>query len=131
LFYVESEECNHGSGRKSQAQNKAGTGGLLAEGIVDMQTREEILQKLKALKPLITERYRLRSIALFGSYARGDQTEESDVDVLVDVDPSIGLGFIDLADMIEERLGIKTDVVPADGVKARYRAYITKDLLYV
>jgi predicted nucleotidyltransferase len=96
-----------------------------------MQTREEILQKLKALKPLIAERYRLRSIALFGSYARGDQTEESDVDILVDVDPSIGLGFIDLADMIEERLGIKTDVVAADGLRPRYRPYVTKDLLYV
>ena len=53
------------------------------------------------------------------------------MDVLVDVDPSIGLDFVDLAETIERRLGIKTDVVPADGVKPRYRAYIQKDLVYV
>ena len=97
----------------------------------DMQTRENILAALRDLKPAIAGRYKLRSMALFGSYARGDQTPESDVDVLVDVDPAIGLDFIDLAETIERRLGVKTDVVPADGVKPRYRAVIQKDLVYV
>lgn len=96
-----------------------------------MQTRESILLKLRDLKPEMVARYKLRSMALFGSYARGDQTIESDVDVLVDVDPSIGLDFIDLAEAIEQRLGVKTDVVPADGVKPRYQAFIQKDLVYV
>jgi len=44
------------------------------------------MQKLKALKPIIVERYRLRSISLFGSYARDDQTETSDVDFVADFD---------------------------------------------
>lgn len=70
------------------------------------------MQKLKALKPIIVERYRLRSIGLFGSYARGDHTETSDVDILVDVDPSIGLAFVDLADLIEDRLGVKPYASP-------------------
>lgn len=96
-----------------------------------MLTRETILEALRDLKPELVTKYKLRSIALFGSYARGEQTSESDVDVLVDVDPVIGLGFVDLADAIEARLGIKTDVVPADGVKPRYRAFIQKDLVYV
>ena len=96
-----------------------------------MQTREKIVAVLRKLKPEITEKYKLRSIALFGSYARDDQTPESDVDVLVDVDPSIGLDFVDLAELIERGLGVKTDVIPADGVKLRYRAYIEKDLFYV
>lgn len=96
-----------------------------------MQTRETILETLRDLKPELTAKYKLRSIALFGSYARGEQTSDSDVDVLVDVDPIIGLGFVDMAEAIEARLGIKTDVVPADGVKPRYRAFIQKDLVYV
>lgn len=96
-----------------------------------MPTRDQILATLRALKPEMEKKYAMRSIALFGSYARGDQTARSDVDVLVDVDPSIGLDFVDLAETIERRLGIKTDVVPADGVKPRYRAYIQKDLVYV
>jgi predicted nucleotidyltransferase len=96
-----------------------------------MKTREDILTALRDLKPTIAERYKLRSLALFGSYARNEQTPHSDVDVLVDVDPSIGLGFIDLAEAIENRLGIKTDVIPADGVKPRYQAVIQQDLVYV
>ena len=96
-----------------------------------MLTRESILQALRELKPELEAKYKLRSMALFGSFARGDQTSASDVDVLVDVDPVIGLGFVDLADAIEARLGVKTDVVPSDGVKPRYRAFIQKDLVYV
>jgi predicted nucleotidyltransferase len=45
-----------------------------------MQTREDILAALRELKPAIAGRYKLRSMALFGSYARGDQTPESDVE---------------------------------------------------
>ena len=96
-----------------------------------MNSRENILTTLKRLKPTLAEKYKLRSIALFGSYARGDQTEESDIDILVDIDPSIGLDFVDLADLIEEHLGTKTDVIPADAVKPRYRQFINKDLIYV
>jgi predicted nucleotidyltransferase len=96
-----------------------------------MLTRETILDALRDLKPELVRKYKLRSIGLFGSYARGEQTSESDVDVLVEVDPIIGLGFVDMADAIEARLGIKTDVVPADGVKPRYREFIQKDLVNV
>ena len=96
-----------------------------------MLTRETILEALRDLKPELAAKYKLRSIALFGSYARGDQTSASDIDVLVDVDPGIGLGFVDLADTIEARLGVKTDVVPDDGVNPRYRAFIQKDVVYV
>jgi len=96
-----------------------------------MLTRETILETLRDMKPELTEKYKLRSIALFGSYARGEQTSESDVDVLVDVDPVIGLGFVEMADAIEARLGIRTDVVPVDGVKPRYRDFIQKDVVYV
>jgi hypothetical protein len=96
-----------------------------------MKTTDEVISILRAIKPAIMETFKVRSIALFGSYARGQQKETSDVDVLVDVDSSIGLDFVDLADLIEERLGISADVIPADGVKPRYMEFISKDLLYV
>ncbi len=96
-----------------------------------MKTKEDVVDALRALKPLVMDSFKVRSIALFGSYARGEQTESSDVDVIVDVDSSIGLDFVDLADLIEAKLGIATDVIPADAIKPRYRAFIAKDLLYV
>ena len=46
----------------------------------------------------------MRTLALFGSYARNQQTEKSDVDMLVEVDRSIGLGFVSLTDELERRL---------------------------
>lgn len=96
-----------------------------------MKTKDEVMAILRAIKPLVADLFKVRSMALFGSYARGQQTESSDVDVIVDVDPAIGLDFVDLADLIEEKLGVAADVIPADGIKPRYREHIKKDLLYV
>lgn len=48
---------------------------------------------------------------LFGSWARGDAQEDSDVDIMVDVDPSIGLRFVELGDELERVLGRRVDLV--------------------
>ena len=69
-----------------------------------MRTREQILELLHRAKPELESRYRVRKIALFGSFARGDQRSGSDIDILVEVDPAIGLGFVELAERIEEVL---------------------------
>lgn len=96
-----------------------------------MKGTSQILQALRQLKPVLGETYGVKAIALFGSCARGDQTEQSDVDVLVDVDTSIGLGFVDLAEAIEDAVGAPTDVVSIRGIKPRYFKAIEKDLIYV
>ncbi|MCK4303044.1 MAG: nucleotidyltransferase family protein [Candidatus Eisenbacteria sp.] len=74
-------------------------------------TRQEIVEILRQARPQLAREFGVRRLALFGSYARGDQREDSDVDILVEVDPSIGLRFVDLADQIEMLLGVRTDVV--------------------
>jgi predicted nucleotidyltransferase len=89
-----------------------------------MKTREDILSILKQQKPEWEKRFKLKRIALFGSFARGDQTENSDDDDMVEVDPSIGLKFVTLADSIEASIGIPTDVVSKRGIKPRYWAVI-------
>ena len=63
--------------------------------------------------------YPIRRLALFGSWARGDAHEDSDVDVLVDVDPSIGLKFVQLAEELEAALGRHVDLVFSPGDQAR------------
>ena len=50
-------------------------------------------------------------MALFGSYARGDQQSDSDVDILVDIDPSVGLEFVTLAEQIEQLLDLPVELV--------------------
>ena len=96
-----------------------------------MKTREEILASLGAAKAELQKRFRVQTLALFGSYARNQQTEKSDVDILVEVDPSIGLGFVSLADELERRLQQKVDLVSSRAVKPNRRRLIEPDLIYV
>jgi predicted nucleotidyltransferase len=76
-----------------------------------MKTLSDILATLRREKPQLERRYGVRSLAVFGSYARGDQRVDSDVDILVEVDPAIGLRFVDLAEHLESVLGTRSEVV--------------------
>ena len=96
-----------------------------------MKSKEEVLEILAKAKPELVTRYGLRRLALFGSYARGDQREDSDVDILVEVDPSIGLGFVDLADHLEELVGVRAEVVSSRAIKPRNWKVIEQELIDV
>jgi hypothetical protein len=96
-----------------------------------MKTREEVLAGLGAAKLELQERFPVRTLALFGSYARNQQTKNSDVDILVEVDPSIGLGFVTLAEELERRLQERVDLVSSRAVKPNRRRLIEPDLIYV
>ena len=54
-----------------------------------MKTREEVLNILRQARHDLSARYPVTRMTLFGSYARGEQQEKSDIDILIDVDPSI------------------------------------------
>jgi len=94
-------------------------------------TKEEILKALAKDKPELQKRFKVRKMALFGSYSRGDQQAGSDVDILVEVDPSIGLDFVTLAERIEKLLGVSVDLVSSRAVKPRAMKYIEPELIYV
>lgn len=96
-----------------------------------MKSREQVLEILRQARPELAREFGVQRLALFGSYARGDPGEESDVDVLVEVDPSLGLRFVDLAERIEALLGIPTDVVSRRAISPRHWVEIEKELLDV
>ena len=66
---------------------------------------------------------------LFGSYARGEADEKSDIDLLVDLDYSqhIGFSFFGMYSDLEQLLKRKVDVIPSDGVSKRIAPFIEKD----
>ena len=97
----------------------------------DRPSRDEILERLRLRKAEFEARFGVRTLALFGSYATGEDTERSDVDILVDVDPAIGLGFVTLAEIIEAELGIPVDLVSVRAIKPRYRDAVEHYLVYV
>ena len=96
-----------------------------------MQTLAEIKNKLTVLKPILQKKYPLDTIAIFGSYARNEQTEESDVDVMVEFNNKIGIGFITTANEIEDYLVIETDVLTKKSMKPRFFDLIKNELIYV
>jgi Predicted nucleotidyltransferases len=96
-----------------------------------MKTRTEVLDSLRSLKDELRERYHVERIALFGSYAREEQGEGSDIDVLVEFGPGADLfDFVGLSQYLEEKLGSGVDVVPEAALRPEIRGQVTRDLLF-
>jgi predicted nucleotidyltransferase len=96
-----------------------------------MKSREEVLNVLRNARPHLQTRFPITRIALFGSYARGEQRADSDVDILVEVDPSIGLRFAALADELESLLKERVELVSSRAVSSRARPLIEADCIEV
>jgi predicted nucleotidyltransferase len=82
-----------------------------------MKTLDEVITQLRRLQPDLRRRP-IRELGVFGSYVRGQQTEDSDLDVLVDLQDAVGL--LELAGLqhdLSEALGLKVDLVMRDAVK--------------
>jgi len=96
-----------------------------------MTRLEQVKAVLEDMMDSLVARYPIESLAIFGSVARGDDVAGSDVDIVVEFNDRIGIGFIRLADEIEEHLGCHVDLVSRGGIKQRYWDHIKKDLVYV
>ena len=96
-----------------------------------MKRLEDLQEIIEAHKQTLREKYNVQRIAVFGSYARSEQNETSDIDILVEFSCPVGFLFIHLADYLEEILGEKVDLLTPDAIKPNRREYIMKDLVYV
>jgi predicted nucleotidyltransferase len=90
----------------------------------------EILSKIKERKDIF-QKYDILSMAVFGSVSRGDNTPESDIDILVEFKKPIGIKFIDLAYELETILKNKIDLVSRKAVKPKYFEQIKNELYFV
>lgn len=75
--------------------------------------------------------YGVKRIGIFGSVARNEASELSDIDVLVEFEKPIGLDFVLLGDELEQILGIHVDLVTPNALNPRMFNYIKQDLVYV
>jgi predicted nucleotidyltransferase len=96
-----------------------------------MKTLQEIKSTLGRHKQQLFSDYPIKSLAIFGSYARREQNDESDLDIVVEFSEKIGLRFIDLAEELENLIGFKVDLVSKKGIKKKYYKKIESDLTYV
>ena len=97
-----------------------------------MKTSEEIKQWLVQHKLFLQERYKVSELGIFGSYVRQEQTENSDVDLLVEFSeiPSL-LKFINLENYLTENLGVKVDLVHKKGLKPHIGEQILAEVIYL
>jgi predicted nucleotidyltransferase len=91
----------------------------------------EIIEKLKAVKPYLQEKYTVNELALFGSYSRNEQTAKSDIDILVSHSHPLGFRFLDMVYELDKLFDTDVQVVSKGGVKPKYLEAIKADLIYV
>jgi predicted nucleotidyltransferase len=97
-----------------------------------MKTIKEITSTLETLKPTLKERFKVKTIGVFGSYVRGEQKKQSDVDVLVEFEEPIGLfEFMDLEIYLSEVLGVKVDLVSKKALKPHIGKRILEEVVIV
>ena len=95
-----------------------------------MMQKEDILQFLEEHKPYLFKKFGVRSIGLFGSYAKDRATSNSDIDIVVDMPPSFD-NFFDLKYYLEKHLKAKIDLVREKNLRGFIRNKIQDELLYV
>ena len=95
-----------------------------------MVSLEEIKSALRDHKSELEERFKVKRIAIFGSYAREEEANRSDVDILVDLYEPIGLDIIDLKEFLEEILGIEVDLVTIKALRPELSEIILKEAVY-
>jgi predicted nucleotidyltransferase len=94
--------------------------------------RQAILDRLNAEAPALREKYRVKSLAVFGSMARGDDREGSDVDILVTFEGKADFDrFMGLKLDMEDLFGRRVDLVTPDCLRPAMRAEVERDLIAV
>ncbi|MFP4555614.1 MAG: nucleotidyltransferase family protein [Bacteroidales bacterium] len=96
-----------------------------------MITKNDILTKLKELKPILYRNYSVKEIGLFGSFSEGDFSEESDIDILVELEKPIGWKFFSLELYLEEVFKRKIDLVTKNALKDQIKDNILNKVTYV
>ncbi len=97
-----------------------------------MKTLQEIESILRDQKPILRQRFKVKEIGIFGSFARGEQKDTSDLDLLIDFEEPIGLiRYVGLQNYLSDEVGERVDLVTKSGLKPRISGHILKEVIYV
>lgn len=99
-----------------------------------MSELEQIIQKLKEIKPELEKDYSVEELGVFGSYARNEQTEKSDLDILVGLRRGHSVGvikFCGLQNLLSRIFDKKIDLVSKKGIHPAIKNYILSEVIYV
>jgi hypothetical protein len=100
--------------------------------LVPMRTLDDIRARLRAMLPELRCRYPIASLGVFGSWARGEQAQWSDLDLLVEFDGRVDFfAFLELEEEIGKRLGLRVELVTRRALKPLVRESVLSDLVPV
>lgn len=92
------------------------------------QTKKIINKNL----PFIKEKYKVKEMGIFGSYATGKQKEKSDLDILVEFyEPITLLKYAGLKNFLEDKINFKVDLIHKSGLKPIIKNDILKEVIYI
>jgi predicted nucleotidyltransferase len=97
-----------------------------------MKTVAEIRQIIQAQKPYLAAEYGVREIGIFGSYVRGEQRADSDLDILIELERPARINLIELVELelyLSQVLGIKVDLVIKENLKPRIGERILEEAI--
>jgi Predicted nucleotidyltransferases len=97
-----------------------------------MQTTTQLKTKISALMPVLEQKYHVKSLEIFGSYARQEQSQKSDLDLLITFTQPYSLWeLLDVKEFLTAKLRIKIDLVPKDSIKPLLREQIIQEAIPV
>ena len=92
--------------------------------------KEEIIEFLQKNKPFLKENFGLTKIALFGSHARNEQTEKSDIDLAIETNNISFKNYCKLKNFLESRLNKKVDLCYLNSMRTFIKHSIEKEIIY-
>jgi predicted nucleotidyltransferase len=98
---------------------------------VMITTKENIIKFLKENKELLTKQFFVKRIALFGSYARDEVTENSDIDLLIDTEVKDIKNRFYLKEYLSQNLNSEVDICYLDSLRSFIKKHIQDELIYV
>ena len=94
--------------------------------------RTEVLDILRTHKPTLAERFGVTELALFGSFARDEATDKSDIDILVKFDkPATSKTYFGVQFYVEDLLGRPVDLGTEESLRSELRPYVERQVLIV
>jgi predicted nucleotidyltransferase len=95
-----------------------------------MREIDEVKKMISSHRVILTEQYHVKTIGVFGSYVRDEQTDKSDIDILVEFTQPVGLfTFIGLEEYLSGLLGLHVDLVLKEGLKSGLKEHILSEVV--
>lgn len=96
------------------------------------KTRDEIIEILNEVKEEVKRKYKAEIKGIFGSYARGDETKASDIDIIVDFEKGADLfDLVETSMYLEEKLSCPVDIIPKESIRSELKDRILRETIYI